>query len=239
MPSFPDTPWSVILNTREPDSKIRLSALEELCRAYWPAVYSFARGKGKSPQDAEDLTQSFFVTLLNRDGLKTVNPENGRFRTWIIRCFENHLRDDFEKQNALKRGGDWIQLEITSEAGEPWWEHLVAVQANQGAGLDQIWALTLVRRATLKLESEWHRKGKLELFQQLRQFLDGEGDGEIYQQIGSQFSLSSSAVAMSVSRLRAEYAKGLRNEISETVENADDIADEFSAIRMALSNGVV
>jgi RNA polymerase sigma-70 factor (ECF subfamily) len=38
-------------------------ALEKLCRNYWRPLYGFVRRQGFSPEEAEDLTQSFSRAL--------------------------------------------------------------------------------------------------------------------------------------------------------------------------------
>jgi RNA polymerase sigma-70 factor (ECF subfamily) len=57
---FATTHWSVVLA-----AGAATVALEMLCRAYWYPLYCFARRLGQRPQEAEDLTQSFFAYLLN------------------------------------------------------------------------------------------------------------------------------------------------------------------------------
>ena len=230
---FPDTPWSVIFRSQEPDSQIRQSALEELCRAYWPAVYTYARWKRLSPEDAEDLTQSFFVELIHNQRLEWVKPDVSRFRSWLTRCFANHRIDAHRKANAQKRGGDWIQVEITSQAGEDWWDRLELSQSD--SSMDRIWALTLLQRALDRLRADCKRRGKLELFEQVRPHLEFEDDLDSYSDIALELGMSPASVAMAVHRLRADYSKLIRHEVGKTVDNPEDEAAEFAAIRLALA----
>lgn len=69
-PAFPSTRWSLILNLRSGDVQAADRALAELCRLYWYPVYAFIRREGVGPEDAQDLTQGFFVRLLERGILK-------------------------------------------------------------------------------------------------------------------------------------------------------------------------
>ncbi len=40
------------------------AAVAQLCRDYWPPLYSFVRRRGFSPADAQDLVQGFFTHFL-------------------------------------------------------------------------------------------------------------------------------------------------------------------------------
>lgn len=77
---MPETHWSVIHRLKAEDTVGRDRALAEVCRTYWQPLYSLARAWGRSPHDAEDLTQAFFSGFCERGGLGEVSPERGRFR---------------------------------------------------------------------------------------------------------------------------------------------------------------
>src|SRR5437867_8380701 len=64
---FTTTHWSVVLAAGQSASPAAQAALEQLCRAYWYPLYAYVRRRGYSPEDAQDLTQSFFERLLERD----------------------------------------------------------------------------------------------------------------------------------------------------------------------------
>ena len=68
---FPVTRWSFISEAQGKGERAAL-AMNELCTLYWPPVYAFVRRKGKSPADAEDITQGFFAELLSRGSLDSV-----------------------------------------------------------------------------------------------------------------------------------------------------------------------
>ena len=79
-PNFGTTMWTTVRAAGQQDGSLKAQlALERLCRNYWYPLYAFLRQQGKSPEDAEDLTQAFFAHLMEKDALKTVLPERGRF----------------------------------------------------------------------------------------------------------------------------------------------------------------
>ena len=61
------------------------AALEELYRLYCYPVYAFIRRRGHSRQDAQDLTQDFFIHLLEKNTLSRADPQRGRFRNFLGR----------------------------------------------------------------------------------------------------------------------------------------------------------
>jgi DNA-directed RNA polymerase specialized sigma24 family protein len=59
------------------------AALEELYRLYCYPVYAFIRRRGHGRQDAQDLTQDFFVHLMEKGTLSRADPQRGRFRNFL------------------------------------------------------------------------------------------------------------------------------------------------------------
>ena len=63
---FPATRWSLILAAGRDSSTTAQRALESLCEIYWYPVYAYVRAQGQGPEDAQDLTQDFFLRFLRR-----------------------------------------------------------------------------------------------------------------------------------------------------------------------------
>ncbi len=105
---FATTRWSLILsaaNSQSEEQKAR-NALEELCRIYWRPVFVFVCRRGYSMQDAQDLTQDFFLKILEPKWLEQADRNRGRFRTLLLTSLQNFLIKTIEKTHARKRGGD-------------------------------------------------------------------------------------------------------------------------------------
>src|SRR5215469_4040773 len=94
------------------------SALAQLCRNYWYPLYIFARRRGYSPDDAQDLTQSFFLHLLQQQALAGVDRLKGKFRSFLLASFQNHLSDQIDRSRRLKRGGDKEFVPLDAESAE-------------------------------------------------------------------------------------------------------------------------
>src|SRR5687767_2794179 len=98
---FQTTQWSVILRAGQGAEE----ALVHLCRNYWTPLYAYARRRGNSPPEAEDLTQSFFAHLLDHRSFAAVAPSKGRFRTFLLVSLKNFIDNEARRERAVKRGG--------------------------------------------------------------------------------------------------------------------------------------
>ena len=61
MASFDTTRWSLVLAAGGGDRAAAQAALASLCESYWYPLYAYVRRRGRSPDDARDLTQAFFA----------------------------------------------------------------------------------------------------------------------------------------------------------------------------------
>ena len=87
------------------------SALAELCRVYWSPLYIFARRRPHSADDAQDLTQSFFLDLLEHRALTGLDRLKGKFRSFLLASFQNHLSDvpAALKEEEIRNLYSWMQ----------------------------------------------------------------------------------------------------------------------------------
>ncbi len=63
---FVTTHWSAVVAAGRSNTTRGQVALEKLCRTYWFPLYAYARRRGHSVEDAQDLTQEFFARVLER-----------------------------------------------------------------------------------------------------------------------------------------------------------------------------
>jgi RNA polymerase sigma factor (sigma-70 family) len=225
--AFATTHWSVVLAAGDRDTPQSAAALEQLCRAYWYPLYACVRRRGHQPQDAQDLTQGFFASLLAGGYLARADRERGRFRTFLLTAFDNFLHNDHDRTTALKRGGG---RKIVS-----WEEHIAegryAREPASGLSPEQIyekrWAATLLEQVLVRLREESAHAVRLELFDQLKSHLWGEDEATPYAQLAPHFNMTVSAIKVTVHRLRQRYRDMLREEIAQTVADAAEVDDEI------------
>src|ERR1041385_3450941 len=102
---FATTHWSVVVRAGDSQSPEVAAAMERLCQTYWYPLYVFVRRKGHNHEDASDLTQAFFAKFLEKDYLKTVDSNLGKFRTFLLTAMTHFLANEWDKTQAQKRGG--------------------------------------------------------------------------------------------------------------------------------------
>ena len=156
---IPATRWSMV-QAMGADATVRQEAMGEFAQNYWPAIYSFARKKGCSPHEAEDLTQSFLIHLMNCDRISDLAEENGRFRSWLLACLHNFIRQHWRKQGRQKRGGHMQHLSIDRDIGESWLGQIESDDLSPDLVFDRRWAAAIMERAVADLVQSYQRDGK-------------------------------------------------------------------------------
>jgi DNA-directed RNA polymerase specialized sigma24 family protein len=234
--AFVTTHWSVVLSAQDKGSPGSAAALEVLCRAYWYPLYGFARRQGRSPADAQDLTQGFFARLVEKDYLKTATREKGRFRSFLLVAFKCFLADDWDRQHAQKRGGFAAFVSIDPDAAEARFASEPGHALPPDRAFDRQWAATLLERTVTRLQDEYVASGRAKLFALLRSCIAVEESALPYSGIAARLNLTEAAVKMAVHRLRARYREILRAEIANTVSSPEDIEDEIRHLFASFSS---
>ena len=239
---FVTTRWSLILSAASgsEEQKAR-DALAELCRTYWRPIFSFVRARGHSIEDAQDLTQDLFVTILKKNWLHHADRDRGRFRSLLLKSLQNFLVNVAEKAHTHKRGGgaefiswdDWM-AEAPSQLSIP-------VQALDSLPPERLfdlsWATTVVEHALQRLREECESKGKLWLFRALSSYLTDERDQVSYAKLSPELGMTETAVKKQLHNMRQRYRSLLRDEVSQTVEDPAEVDDEIRYLCASLATG--
>lgn len=221
---FPATHWTDVAKAGS-NLPQNSPALNEFCRAYWPPLYAFLRRRGHSPDDAKDLTQGFLARVLARGDLGAVEPEKGRFRTYLLAGLRNFTIKQALHDKALKRGGAQACLSIDGEEGERLCGPDLQAESAEMA-YDRRWCRTILTRALQRLRDEQTARGKLSGFEALAPFLDGANPGD-YESVSRRLGLAPGAVAVSVHRLRSRLQELIRAEVAQTVASPAQVDEEL------------
>ena len=240
---FVTTRWSLIVsaaNLGSEEQKAR-DALAELCRTYWRPMFSFIRARGYAIEDAQDLTQDFFVTILKKNWLQHADRNRGRFRSLLLRSLQNFLINATEKTHARKRGGDAEFISWDDWLAEAPSQLSLPAQALKSLPperlFDLAWATTVVEHALHRLREECESKGKLWLFQALSSHLTDERNEVSYAKLSAELGMEETAVKKQLHTMRRRYRSLLRDEVSRTVEDPSDVDDEIRYLCAALATG--
>lgn len=205
-------------------------ALAELCSTYWYPLYAFVRRSGHTREEAEDLTQEFFARLLAKDFLADVDPEKGRFRSFLLTAMKRFVANEWHRATAKKRGGGEIPIRIDIAWAEDRYGAEPADLATPELLYERRWALTLIEKVLAALEHEYVQKGLDAIFHALKGELVRHAGSASYAEIGAQIGMKEGAVKVAMYRLRGRYAERLSDEIAQTVSSAEDVEDEIGRL---------
>ena len=233
---FHTTRWSAILVAAQSQLPGSQAALSELCRLYWYPLYAFARRRGHGPSDAQDLTQGFFLHLLEHRALKQVQPLKGKFRSFLLASFQNFILDETSRARCLKRGGNREFVFLDAEDAESRYRLEPADVLTAEKIYDARWAMTLLGHAVERLRQEYAARGEMSRFDVLQIFV-GVGEEKTppsYEEVAKSLRLSVGAAKTLIHRFRKRYGAILREEIGRTVTDPAEIEQEIHALCDAL-----
>lgn len=233
-PDFLTTQWSLVLRAAQPDDSAARLALELLCQRYWFPLYAFARRRMSAVHEAQDLTQEFFLRLLEKKSLAVASPERGRFRSFLLTALKNFLANEWDRATAQKRGGGRERLSLDWEAGESRLSLEPAHTDTPEREFERQWALTLLDNVVRRLQDEFAAAGKSRQFDLLKDALTGSRALIDYSTVASELAMSEAAVRQAAHRLRKRYRDLLREEVAATVESDAEIEDEINRLFDAL-----
>ncbi len=234
---FPTTHWSRIARAGGQKDAAARAALEGLCRDYWFPLYVFARRRGSSPHDAEDVVQGFLADLLERGDLAGVNQSKGRFRSFLRAACEHYLANCRDHERAAKRGEGRPIVSIDRLSAEDRYERGPAHEITAERLFERQWALTLLERVLRRLEDESARTGNSAQFDQLRPALQGDHLAPSYRDVAAALGMTEGAVRVAAHRLRVRYRELLFEEVGRTTDDPAGIDDEIADLLAALGAG--
>jgi RNA polymerase sigma-70 factor (ECF subfamily) len=231
---FPTTQWTQVLESRG-DSPEAKAALSDLCAAYYAPVFAFVRRGAAGEDTARDLTQEFFAGLLAGKGFATVDPERGRFRSYLLGAVKHFLADAHDRVHRLKRGEGRTLEPIESGTGtSPGIQLPDDRSLSPDREFDRKWALTLLDRALSALALEQQAAGKADLFGALKPWLTGDTENLSQADVARRLGLNEGAVKVAIHRLRRRFREILKAEIAQTVSTRAQVDEELHHLLEAL-----
>jgi RNA polymerase sigma-70 factor (ECF subfamily) len=225
----------MILAAADRQAQDHREALERLVSTYWRSVYALYRGMGLGADAAADMTQEFFARIMETDWLSRVDPERGRFRTYLRTCARNFLADQRDRAAAAKRGGGVRHYSIDFDEAERMLEPAGGEPPERA--FDRSWALDLLQSAIQQLEGEMRARGQDALFRAVRSAfaLDGPPEAPTHARIARELGVSESDVAQFLYRARRRLREIIRERVRATVETESQVDDEIRALFDALA----
>jgi RNA polymerase sigma-70 factor (ECF subfamily) len=232
---FGTTLWTVVLTAGDPNHPATAAALDRLCRTYWYPIYAYVRRKGRGAAEAEDLTQEFFSRLLSRGFPVGVRREGGKFRSYLLRALDHFLVNEWHREHAIKRGGASTTFSLDGVDADARYRLEPADGSTPETVYDQRWAAAVLETVRARLGEEYAGQGRGDLFTALVPCLTRDDDLLPYDELRTRLGLKTSALKMTVHRLRKRFGELLHAEIARTVATPDEIEEEVRQLIIAAS----
>src|SRR6516225_11469696 len=168
---FHTTHWTLVRASAQDQNQMGRQALATLCQIYWYPLYAFARRRGYAQHDAQDLTQGFFLYLLERRALGRADPLKGKFRSFLLASFQNFLADAADMARSLKRGGNREMIFLDAQDAESRYALEPTDNLTAESIFEARWAMTLLRQAVDRLRAECAALGEASRFEVLIAFV--------------------------------------------------------------------
>ena len=230
--AFPTTHWNLVIQATEGQEEEASLALDEICNAYWQPIFAYLSARGFSKQDAEDLTQGYFSSVLRRQSLNHADSQRGKLRTFFLSDLKRFIADQKRHDSAQKRGGK-AHFESLDENLER--EAFANESIDPETLYMKAWATTLIERATDSLKENYAASGKENVFELIADYLYGKNEGIPYPEIAIALKTSISAARLTVFRLRQRFRAMLESEIAHTVESTNQVGEEIDFLFQAVA----
>jgi DNA-directed RNA polymerase specialized sigma24 family protein len=237
---FVTTRWSLIRPRCGGGTPSKIDpGLVQLCQIYWRPIFTFIYRRGYSEADAQDLTQDFFVIIMEGNLLQSADPNRGRFRSLLLKSLTRFLIDAAAKQRRHKRGG---QLQFISL--ESWMAEARAQLCLPRATIESVppevlfdagWAAAIAEEALRRLRLECESKGRRRVYEVLHPYLTSERSEICYESLSRVLGVPEMSVKSLLHHFRTRYRSLLREEIRKTVESEANVDDEIRYLCATLS----
>lgn len=223
---FTATAWSQLVLRRDAGPEERQRRVELLARRYWKPIYAYIRRRWNRPnEEAKDLTQKFFLWMLETDFLEKVRADRGRFRNFVKKAVERFVLGEYDAERRLKRGGGTalVSLDFIGAGAV----EAAAPALDPEALFEEQWRRVLVQEALARLRSALESAGKLVPYRIFEDFYFAPEPGPSYEDLAARHGVSKVDVANALARVKARYRAILEELLAESVAGPAELRQEF------------
>lgn len=234
--TFATTRWTLIVDAANAGSPMQDAALAALCETYWRPVYAFIRRSGRDPEDARDLTQMFFVRVLEKGFFTEADRSRGRFRSFLFASVRHFLANQHDWATAQKRGGGAPTLSLEFDDGERHYTLEPADPTTPERTYEHSWAMSVLDAAMARVQARYADGGRADLFARLKPYLTGDEPAS-YADLARDGGGTPGQLRVAVHRLRRDYGRALRDVIADTVATPGEVDDELRYLLDVVGTG--
>jgi RNA polymerase sigma factor (sigma-70 family) len=212
----------------------RRRALDKLCEAYWKPVYKYVRLRwNRAAPDAQDLTQGFFLELLDRDLLDRFDSDKSRLRTYLRLCVDSFVMNEDKAARRQKRGGDVRHLaldfagaeeEISSGTIDP---AAIASPESLEEFFEKEWLRSLFALAVENLGLLCAERGRERTFQLFQAYDLEDNDKISYAQLAQRYGIAVSEVTNALAWARREFRRIALDRLRDICASDDEFRREI------------
>jgi len=232
--NFPATRWSAIEGARSSDPEVRRRALDRIVWVYWKPVYKYVRARyRRSAEDAQDLTQEFFASLLDRGTLDAYEPRKARLRTFLKSCVDALVANADRDARRLKRGGGSAPLSLEFELAEG---ELARTGLPAPERVDDFfereWVRSFFAAAVEQLRAACAAKDRDVVFSLFQRYdLDDAQPGRpTYADLAKELGISTTDVTNHLAAARREFRRISLDLLRETTASEDEFRREARSL---------
>jgi len=233
--AFGTTLWSVVEDYQGAGERSE-AAMGILCETYWRPLYLNALRRGLAEEEAKDAVQGFFLAMIEKRYLDAADASKGRFRTFLLTCFQRYLAKEHKRFNAQKRGGDFLRIHFEHDSKGDGLGPIASRTLPPDEQFDREWALSLIARAIERLRALEIAAGREKLISALGAHLFVDADTSSYARIAEEMGTTPNAVKVAAHRLRKRLRSLILEEVRITVNSKSSAEEELRHLLNAVSN---
>jgi DNA-directed RNA polymerase specialized sigma24 family protein len=218
--AFPDTTVGVLRSfAGGPED------LERFCKKYWKPMYAYLRASSaKANEDAKDLTQAFFVWLLEEGSLLRYDPQRGRLRAYLKILLRRFVGHHDVAMNRLKRGGG---VQVFS-MGDPRAPEMKSPEGAPDELFDRAWVTEIVDAAVERVKARYASAPQPRGFEIYEAYTLGpEPERPAYADLARRFGIHEHQVKQLIFDVRQHIRREIRSELAHLTRNAQELEEEW------------
>ena len=228
-PTFPTTRRSVVLSLSSGDAGERARATDTLVAIYWKPLYKYGRlAWGRSPEDCEDLTQSFFTRMIETEALRAYDPAKASFRTFLRTLFDRHNSNEWRASTRTKRGGDRVRVDFAGVETE------LANTDTRATSPDEIfqreWVRSVFALAVERLREDCIESGRLRYFEVFEAYDLADDRTVSYRELAARFSIPETSVTNNLAAARRMFRQAILDALREATASEQEFRAEARAL---------
>jgi RNA polymerase sigma-70 factor (ECF subfamily) len=232
--SWPATRWSLVDAAGRGCGESGRAALEDLLKAYQPAMRShLMRRRRIGADEADDLLQSFLLSkVLERAILARADRSRGRFRAFLKTALDHFALNEARNERSRNPAAHAAPLDEGTDPPD-------ATPTPQDA-FDVEWAREVIRQAVEAMKGECERSGRPDVWgvfeaRTLGPILEHREPAP-YGELVERFQFGSPAQASNVLvTANRMFARNLRSVIARYESHEEDVGREVDELRRILS----